>query len=128
MGLRRWSGSEVQYGRSIYNSGLQGLRVGRDEFLDGKPLSGYLSKAVRNAIPPAAVGLCVGVLGSCPYNRRSSLGKLVVFGLLGGAIGFGASFAWESRRLTASAARGASKNIGRVRDENWMRKHSVAYA
>jgi hypothetical protein len=128
MTLRRWSRSEVEYGRSILNSGLQGVRDGREEFLVGKPLGRFLGQSVRNAVPSAAIGLCIGMLGGCPRDRRSSLGKLLVFGLIGGAIGFGASVAWESRRLTVRAAQGASRNISRVRDERWMKKHSIAYA
>lgn len=128
MSLRRWSRSEVEYGRSILSSGLQGVRDGREEFLVGRPLGGFLGQSVRKAVPPAAIGLCIGMLGSCPRDRRSSFGKLLLFGLIGGAIGFGASVAWESRRLTASAAQGASRNISRVRAERWMEKHSIAYA
>jgi hypothetical protein len=51
-----------------------------------------------------------------------------VYGLLGAAIGVGASVAWESRRLTASVAGGALKNIGRVRDEHWLTNHPIDYA
>jgi hypothetical protein len=51
-----------------------------------------------------------------------------VFGLLGGAIGFGAGIAWENRRLAASAASGALRNIGRVRDEHWLERHPIDYA
>jgi len=128
MSLRRWSRSEVAYGRSILNSGLQGVREGREEFLSGKPLAGFLGQSVRKAVPPAAVGLFVGILGGCPRSQRRSFGKLVAFGLIGGAIGFAAGVAWESRLLTASAAQSASRNIGRTRDERWMKKHSIAYA
>jgi hypothetical protein len=52
----------------------------------------------------------------------------LAFGLLGGAIGFGAGVAWESRRLTASVAGSALRNIGRVRDEHWLTKHPIDYA
>jgi hypothetical protein len=48
--------------------------------------------------------------------------------LLGGVIGFGAAVAWESRRLSASVAGGALKNIERVRDEHWLTKHPIDYA
>lgn len=128
MSLRKWSKSEVEYGRRVLKSGLEGARSGQDRFLNGRPLSGYLSESIRNAVQPAALGVCIGVLGACPGNRNRSIGRVLVFGLLGGAIGLGASLAWENRRLTASAALGASRNIGRVRDERWMEKNSIAYA
>ena len=128
MVVRDWSKSEVEYGRKVLESALEGARSGREEFLKGKPLSGFLSESVRHALEPAAVGVCIGVLGSCPGNRSKSVRRALAFGLLGGAVGLGASLAWESRRLTASAAYGASRNINRVRDERWMKKHSIAYA
>jgi hypothetical protein len=52
----------------------------------------------------------------------------LAYGLLGGAIGFGAAVVWESRCLTASIAGGALKNIGRVRDEHWLSNHPIDYA
>jgi hypothetical protein len=52
----------------------------------------------------------------------------LAYGLLGGAIGFGAGVAWESRRFTASVADGALRNIGKVRDEHWLTKHPIDYA
>jgi hypothetical protein len=57
-----------------------------------------------------------------------SAGRALAYGLLGGAIGFGVGVAWESRRLTASVASGALKNIGRVRDEHWFELNPIDYA
>ena len=126
MGLRKWSKSEIDYGREVLKSGLAGVRSGRETFLKGKPLPLHLSESMRNAVQPAALGACIGLLGACSGNRDRSVKRLA--GLLGGAIGLGASFAWENRHLPASAASGACRNIHRVRDERWMRKHSIAYA
>jgi len=53
---------------------------------------------------------------------------VLAFGLLGSAIGFGAGIAWQDRRLAASVARGALRNIGRVRDEHWLEGHPIDYA
>ena len=128
MGLLKWSKSEVEYGRKILNSGLRGARSANEAFYQGMPLAEFLSDSVRGASQAAAVGACIGVLGSCPGNRNKSIGRALAFGLLGGAIGLGASVAWKSRALTASAVYGASRNIRRERDERWMKKHSIAYA
>jgi hypothetical protein len=128
MSLRKWSRSEVEYGRKVLKSGLEGARSGRERFLNGKPLVGHVNESIRSAMQPAALGVCIGMLGACPGNRNRSVGRVVVFGLLGGAIGLGASFAWENRGLTASAALAASRSIGRVRDERWMQKNFIAYA
>ena len=128
MGLRGWSKRELEYGRNILNSGVLGARSGQEEFLDGRPLGGFLAESLRTAVSPAAVGICVGLLGSCSRHRRNSPGRALAFGLLGGLIGFGASVAWENRRLASSAVQGASRNVIRICDERWMKKHSIAYA
>jgi hypothetical protein len=128
MDLREWSKSEVEYGRKVLDSGLAGVRSGREEFLNGRPLTPFLNDSVRKALKPAALGACLGVLGSLAASRNKSIGRALLFGLLGGAIGFSTGVAWESRRLTASAARGALQNIHKTRDEHWVEKHPVAYA
>lgn len=128
MDLRKWSESEVEYGREVLDSALEGARSGREAFLSGRPLIPFLNESARKALVPAAVGACIGVMGSyARNNRQTSLGKTLVFGLLGAVIGFGTGVAWESRRLTASAADGALRNIHKVRDEHWLEKHPVAY-
>lgn len=128
MGWENWSKSEVEYGRRVLKSGLEGARSGEGAFLKGRPLTWHLGQSARNAFQGAAVGACIGFLGACAGNRNRSIERRLAFSLLGGAIGFGASFAWENRRLTASAASAACRNIHRVRDERWMQKHSIAYA
>jgi len=128
MDLRRWSTSSVDYGRRLLDSGIKGARSGREAFLNGESLTPFLSDSVRSAVPPAVLGACIGVLGSCPGYRQKSVARALAFGLLGGAIGLGLGLAWESRRLTASAAGGALRSIGRVRDERWLKKHPIDYA
>lgn len=128
MNLRKWSNSEVEYGRKILGSGLEGVRSGRDAFLNGRRLIPFLDESALRAVTPAVVGACVGALASIPGSGRKSIGRTLLFGLLGGAIGFGAGLAWESRALTESAATEALRNIHRVRDEHWVEKHPVAYA
>jgi hypothetical protein len=128
MDLCKWSKSNADYGRRLFNSGVEGARSGREEFLDGESLTPFFSESVRSALVPAAFGACIGVLGSYPGYRQKSIARALAFGLLGGAIGLGAGLAWESRRLTASVAGSALKNIGRVRDERWLTKHPIDYA
>jgi hypothetical protein len=128
MDLGKWSKSQAEYGRELLHSGFEGARCGGEVFLHGEPLTPFLSESVRSALKPAALGACIGVLGSCPGSRQRSIGRALVYGLLGAAIGVGASVAWESRRLTASVAGGALKNIGRVRDEHWLTNHPIDYA
>src|ERR1035441_9395478 len=104
MDLYKWSKSSADYGRQLLDSGIEGARSGEEAFLDGKPLTPFLSESVRNALKPAALGACIGVLGSYPGYREKSITRTLVYGLLGGAIGLGAGVAWESRRLSVTAA------------------------
>jgi len=128
MALREWTKSNADYGRKLFNFGIEGARSGREAFLNGESLTPFLSESVRNALKPAALGACIGVLGSYPGYRQKSICRALAYGLLGGAIGLGAGFAWESRRLTASAGGSALRNISRVRDEHWLTKHPIDYA
>jgi hypothetical protein len=68
------------------------------------------------------------MLGSVPGNRQTSIGRVLKYGLLGGAIGFGIGILWENRRLTQSIATGALRSMGKVRDEHWLECHPIDYA
>jgi hypothetical protein len=127
MTLSEWSKSSVVYGRKLMGSGLEGVRVGKETFLDGEPFEPFLSESVRRALKPAAIGACLCLLGN-RSRRHQSAGRTFAAAFLGGAIGFGAGLVWESRCLTQSIASEALKNIGKVRDEHWLEKHPIDYA
>jgi hypothetical protein len=128
MDVREWAKSTADYGQELVNSGIEGARSGGDAFLNGEPVAPFLSESVQKALKPAVVGACLGLLGSYAGSRRKSIGRVLAFGLLGGAIGFGAGVAWEGRCFTASVAGGALRNIGKVRDEHWLTRHPIDYA
>lgn len=128
MGLSNWSRSELEYGRRVLNSGLNGVRSGREEFLSGSSLTPYLTGVARNALKPAVVGACVGMLSGYRANGHTSIGRILSLGFLGSLIGFASGVAWESRELTANAAATALKNISTVSDEHWLEKHPIDYA
>jgi hypothetical protein len=118
----------ADYGRKILDSGLEGARSGREAFLHGRPMAPFLNESVRDALKPAAIGACIGLLGSYPGNRRNCAGRALAYGLVGGVLGLGAGIAWRSRFLSASVVSSAWKNIDRVRDEHWLEKHPIDYA
>lgn len=130
MGLLSWSRLNVDYGRRMLSSGLDGARSGREAFLNGKPLAPFLSESVRSALKPAVVGAWLGALSSCQNRRhdRFSIGRFFAYGFLGGAIGLGAGIAWESRSLFANVAAGALKTMEKESDEYWWEKHPIDYA
>jgi hypothetical protein len=128
MGLSEWSKSEVEYGRKLVGSGLEGARSGREAFLNGRPFTTFLSESVVEALKPAALGACIGFLSAYPGKRNKSIARVLGLGWLCGTIGFGAGFAWTSRRMTARVAGEAWRNVGRVRDERWLEEHPIDYA
>lgn len=128
MNVSEWSKSSVDYGRKLVDSGWEGAHSGEEAFLRGEPLAPFLGKSAQKALIPAAIGACFGVLGSRPWNGHKSAARAFAFAFLGGAVGFAAGVGWESRRLTASVASGAMKNIGKTRDDHWLEKNPIDYA
>jgi hypothetical protein len=119
--------SGLHYGRALVNSGLSGLRHGRDSHLDGQPLSGALTESARGALGLAAIGTCAALIGSC-FSRRERRAKAVGYGVAGTVIGLIVGLAWKTRELTASMGRSALKEIGTARDEHWLQTHPIDYA
>ena len=128
MKVSEWSKSNIDYGRKLFDSGLEGARSGEGAFLHGKPLAPFLEESARHALKPAVIGLLLGVLGSRAGNAHNSTGRALVFGLLGGAIGFGVGVAWGNRRLAASVTSSAFRSMGKVRDEHWLENNPIDYA
>jgi hypothetical protein len=128
MNLRQWSRSNIDYGRKLLNSGIEGARSGEETFLHGRSLEPFLNDSVKHALTPATIGLCIGFLGAFPRNGHNSRGRALACGLLGGVIGLSASVAWQSRRLVRTIASNALRKIGRTRDEHWLEKHPIDYA
>jgi hypothetical protein len=128
MRLGEWSKANADYGRKLFNSGLEGARSGREAFLHGGSFAPFLGKSVRSALKPAAFGVCLGLLGSRSGNHNKSAGRAVACGLFGGALGFGLGIAWQSRRFAASMLSAAFGSIEKVRDEHWLEKNPIDYA
>ena len=129
MNFTQWTKSNADYGRKLVNSGFEGARSGREAFLGEDSLELFLSASIfHNAISAAVVGAGIGLLGAMSASRRRSASRAVACGVLGGAIGFGASVAWDSRSLGASVVSGAWKEIDKARDEHWLEKHPIDYA
>jgi hypothetical protein len=127
MSLRHWIASEVDYGRELVDSGLEGASKGRTEFLHGAPLSPYLSGVNREALKLATLGGCIGLVGGY-LGRRHKSARALAYSALGGVVGFAASFAWNSHDFAESVAHGALKNMSAVRDQHWLKSHPIDYA
>ena len=77
---------------------------------------------------PAAFGVCLGVLSSCPKNGHKSVGRAIARGIVGGVVGFGLGLAWLNRNLAVSVASATFEGVDKVRDEHWLEKHPIDYA
>jgi hypothetical protein len=128
MTVSEWSKSEIDYGRKLVHSGLEGARTGREAFRHGESLAPVLDQSVRNAAAFAAAGTGAGLLGSILGSRRPSAGRTLACSIFGGAIGFGIGLAWGNRRLEMSVVSAAWKNINKARDEHWLEKNPIDYA
>jgi hypothetical protein len=130
MNLVEWSKSNLDYGRKLVDSAVEGARAGEEEFLEvqEEALVPYLEESARQALAPAAVGACLGLLGGYVASSRKSVSKTLAFGVLGGLIGFGAGMIWENREFTARIATGAWKRVGKTRDEHWFENNPIDYA
>jgi len=126
--LMEWSKANADYGRKLFNSGMEGARSGREAFLHGGSFAPFLGQSVRSAWKPAAFGVCLGVLASRSGKHQHSATRAVACGLLGGAIGFAVGIAWQSRCLVASVFSAAFGSIEKVRDEHWLEKNPIDYA
>lgn len=128
MDLLKWSRSNAEYGRKLWHSGIEGARSSREQFLSGDTPASCISNSGGNLLKTIALGACIGMLRRYSLSREKSLIKTLTCGLAGGVIGLGAGVVWESRHLTVNVAGGALRNIGRVRDEQWLSSHPIDYA
>jgi len=128
MSFLEWSKSNVDYGRRLVDSAVEGARTAEDEFLRDKPLAVNLERSARQALTPTVFGACLGLLSWYLGSERHSTRRALACGFRGGAIGFGAGVLWENRKLISSVASGALKNINKTRDNHWFEKNPIDYA
>jgi hypothetical protein len=128
MNFLEWSKANVDYGRKLVNSAIKGAHEGEGEFLKQESLVPYIGESARQALLPAAIGAYLGAFGGSLGNGRRSSGRTLAYGLLGGAIGFGAGLIWKNREFSASVASGAWKKVSQTRDEHWFEKNPIDYA
>lgn len=127
MNIAEWSKSNVDYGRKLVDSAVEGARNGESEFLKDESLGPYMEKSALHAIAPTIIGACLGFLGGY-LETKHSRNRALICGVLGGAIGFVGGVVWENRKLTVSIASGAWKSISKTRDEHWFQKNPIDYA
>jgi len=127
MKILEWSKSELDYGRKLMDSAVEGARRGEEKFLNDESLSCHLEHSALHSVVATIFGAGLGWLGGYLENRRSR-SRAFRGALLGGAIGFGAGLIWQNRRLTASVASGVWKSVSKTRDAHWVEKNPIDYA
>jgi hypothetical protein len=124
-----WIKSNIDYGRSLIRSGLEGAHSAQNKTLACAPITSALIDSVRDSWMPAVIGAYVGALGaSLGHRRKPHYGAVLGASLLGAAIGLSTGMAWGTRHLTGDMARGAKKNIDAARDSRWLEKNPIDYA
>lgn len=122
-----WLESNIDYGRHLVSSGVEGARA-RLKTPDGVPIAAVLTDSIRHSWRPAVIGAYVCALGaSLGHRRKPNYGAVLGAGLLGAAIGLTTGMAWGTRHLTGDMARGAKKNIDTTRDAHWLEKNPIPY-
>ena len=121
-----WLKSEVEYGHDLVHSALQGARSAGDHALATEPVGSFLARSARASLPWAAIGASVALLYSA--RKHESIRNQVLFGILGGIVGFGANVTLSTRPLAGEMVHGAVRNINTVRDAHWLAKHPIDYA
>lgn len=119
--------AQLSYGKELVESGVAGANEARKAAFEAAETSELIAHAASESWQGAAVGALVGaILGVLADDRKPARG-VIAGGLLGAAVGFGGSFAWKTRPITESMARGAARRINATRDEHWLEENPVAY-
>ena len=71
MNFMEWSKSNVDYGRKLVDSAVEGARTGEGKFLKEESLISFLGESARQALAPAAIGACLGALGGYLATRAA---------------------------------------------------------
>lgn len=124
MSFADWLETNIEEGRKLIGSGIQGADAARKQALSSQP---EFLKDASGSWKLAVVGACLGAVAGYFSDNGHSKRNAAVGGLLGAALGVSGGFAWAGRHLAGAMAQGAMKNISSTRDENWLNNHPVAY-
>ncbi|HVP52353.1 MAG TPA: hypothetical protein VMT05_09605 [Terriglobales bacterium] len=123
-----WLKSQLQYGRDLIHSAVEGARSAEEHARTTEPVRVLLTRSARASLPWAAIGASLGLLAVYSAGKQKSIRNQLLFGLAGAALGFGAKAALGTRRLTGEMVDGAVRSVSSVRDAHWLAKHPIDYA
>lgn len=119
--------TKFAYGRKLLNAGISGIHAGHQSF-NPELATALITSSAEESLKLAAIGMGLGVLPAIILRRGRRATSAVVFGALGGALGFCAGFSWRTRKLTSSLAHSAIHEVQRVKDEHWLETHPIDFA
>jgi hypothetical protein len=128
MTVTGWMEQNLEYGRKLVSSGLEGAQAGGEAALGKETIPQVLKESAPSTIGLAVAGAAIGVLCSYFGSKRKLTKESVLFGALGGFAGFLIGAGWSTRHLTNGMRVGAMHNINSVRDEHWLERHPIDYA
>ena len=128
MSVSEWVGENLEYGRKLVSTGLEGAHAGGEAALGEERLPEVLLESAPASVGLAVVGASLGILCSYLGNKKKMTRESAVFGVLGGVAGFLVALGWSTRHLTNGCAVGAMRNIRSARDERWLERHPIDYA
>ena len=128
MSPEKWLGDHLEYGKTLVNSGAQGMRSGAESYLDGQRLADALGESARASLPFAALGIGAGLLQLVAGPRRRRIARTVAAVVAGAGVGFLVGFSWKTRELAGSMTHDALRNVGATRDAHWLQRHPITYA
>lgn len=124
MSFGEWLETNIEEGRKLIGSGIEGANTARKNALEQSPAFEFKPSGSWKL---AAVGACVGAVAGYFSDDEHATRNAAVGSLLGAALGVSGGFAWAGRHLASAMTQGAVKGLSEGRDEAWLTRHPVAY-
>ena len=120
--------SGMGYAGDLADTGWQGAREAGTVALNGERVTRVLTRSAQASWAATLAGAALGALvGYLVNTKKPSLSRVGACAVLGGTVGFGTGLAWETRELSSDMARGAMRNINKVRDQRWLATHPIDF-
>jgi len=123
-----WVRGNLKDTRELIGSSLEGANQAWRNVRPDEEVGPAIARAALNSWKAAAIGACIGVVGGAISDDRRPVRGAILTGLLGATIGLSAGMAWNARDVLGAVAGNAVKNIGTVRDSQWLARHPIDYA
>ena len=117
----------LEHGKELVKAGLEGASEARRAVLAAEETANILSVAAEKSWQAASFGVLVGAVVGALVDDRKPVRGVIAGGILGALMGYGGSFAWQTRPLTLAMARQAGRRIGNTRDRHWLDRNPINY-